>query len=420
MQKQMSNKPTNRSDEYTSFTYLNIARELEIWRSKQELKANTDDLVMKYIGKLSDPSSYTVYSNYVLLEAAVSHGLLTTTLLPTLIQGLSSAQYPSYIVRLVRKLIIDHFQRTSYQHDKVVSGSCFIKIVKVRPALWLEVVDEIKHMFQEVPIQKYGVLIRFLAPFLNCLMMDYLDVPFECHNLVYCTVVSHLRQWLVESTVSSVEGAKCGLSVVQTCVHIAKNSSLQKLLLLCTLSRQYLCLSLNIPVNFSSVYMRSCSLDLLLSYLCAMTESGEIVDTQLQLLLADSSSDRILEVLKTRHLLCISWMLCKCLLLPDTVQILLALVSKWLQGNRASQSLWKHILFLPLLHIVSFPKEQAGLLGPVFKQNLQVAGSLLSNLVDISDSPHCSISSEAFASCIASPPYEELCSASHLLNCFHL
>ena len=40
--------------------------------------------------------------------------------------------------------------------------------------------------------------------------------------------------------------------------------------------------------------MRSCSLDLLLSYLCAMTESGEIVDTQLQLLLADSSSDRIL------------------------------------------------------------------------------------------------------------------------------
>ena len=53
-------------------------------------------------------------------------------------------------------------------------------------------------------------------------MMDYLDVPFECHNLVYCTVVSHLRQWLVESTVSSVEGAKCGLSVVQTCVHIAK------------------------------------------------------------------------------------------------------------------------------------------------------------------------------------------------------
>ena len=73
--------------------------------------------------------------------------------------------------------------------------------------------------------------------------------------------------------------------------------------------------------------------------------------------------------------------------------VLTFVVSKWLQGNRASQSLWKHILFLPLLHIVSFPKEQAGLLGPVFKQNLQVAGSLLSNLVDISDSPHCSISS---------------------------
>ena len=58
---------------------------------------------MKYIGKLSDPSSYTVYSNYVLLEAAVSHGLLTTTLLPTLIQGLSSAQYVAlHLLHLVQ------------------------------------------------------------------------------------------------------------------------------------------------------------------------------------------------------------------------------------------------------------------------------------------------------------------------------
>ena len=62
---------------------------------------------MKCVELLSDDSLYIVRSNYVLLESALSQGLLPSSVLSTLIQTLSLARY-SYFVGCVYRMCMHH------------------------------------------------------------------------------------------------------------------------------------------------------------------------------------------------------------------------------------------------------------------------------------------------------------------------
>ena len=73
-------------------------------------------------------------------------------------------------------------------------------------------------------------------------------------------------------------------------------------------------------------------------------------------------------------------------------------MTRWLERDPGLQPLWLHILFLPLLHIVSFPKSHSGLLGNVFEQNSITAERILRGMVV--EVPYPTPESVSFVSCV--------------------
>ena len=65
------------------------------------------------------------------------------------------------------------------------------------------------------------LLIRFLSPFLNYLMIDCLDVPLNCHYEILSGILDWIGQWSTAPALPDIQVAKTSLSVIQDCLHLA-------------------------------------------------------------------------------------------------------------------------------------------------------------------------------------------------------